>query len=257
MAHAAVTTPNTHRAAERFARGGVGQAGVTAAPFSAWIDNWAMISGAGAGQDPLDRLSVTADDPDFGYDLELVAEGPLVLNGDQGFSVKSDAGQASYYYSQPFYRVTGEIILDGRARKVSGRAWLDREWSSQPLGEGQDGWDWLSLHLDSGAKVMAYRLREGGAGRVVGTWIEADGQARPLSPGDVDMEPLETVEADGRTTWTAWRVLVPGEGVDVRAQAVNADSWMGTQFDYWEGPVAVSGSHTGTGYLEMTGDATP
>jgi predicted secreted hydrolase len=28
---------------------------------------------------------------------------------------------------------------------------------------------------------------------------------------------------------------------------------MGTQFSYWEGPVEVSGSHSGQGYLEMTG----
>ena len=42
MAHAAVTRADTHRTAETFARGGVGQAGVTAEPFAAWIDSWAM-----------------------------------------------------------------------------------------------------------------------------------------------------------------------------------------------------------------------
>ena len=44
MGHAAVTTPDAHFAAERFARGGTGQAGVTAAPFEAWIDEWQMAS---------------------------------------------------------------------------------------------------------------------------------------------------------------------------------------------------------------------
>ncbi|MBN9582606.1 MAG: hypothetical protein J0G37_14030, partial [Afipia sp.] len=29
--------------------------------------------------------------------------------------------------------------------------------------------------------------------------------------------------------------------------------WMGTRVAYWEGPVAISGSHGGVGYLEMTG----
>jgi predicted secreted hydrolase len=28
---------------------------------------------------------------------------------------------------------------------------------------------------------------------------------------------------------------------------------MGTSFPYWEGPIRVAGSHTGVGYLEMTG----
>ena len=34
---------------------------------------------------------------------------------------------------------------------------------------------------------------------------------------------------------------------------LNARSWMGTSFPYWEGPVSFTGSHTGLGYLEMTG----
>ncbi|MET0968977.1 MAG: lipocalin-like domain-containing protein, partial [Tardiphaga sp.] len=40
MGHAAVTSAATHHSAETFARGGVGQAGVTATPFRAWIDAW-------------------------------------------------------------------------------------------------------------------------------------------------------------------------------------------------------------------------
>ena len=28
---------------------------------------------------------------------------------------------------------------------------------------------------------------------------------------------------------------------------------MGTSFPYWEGPISFDGSHTGVGYLEMTG----
>src|SRR5437660_1112503 len=42
MAHAAVTRADTHRTTEILARGGVGQAGVEAVPFRAWIDAWQM-----------------------------------------------------------------------------------------------------------------------------------------------------------------------------------------------------------------------
>src|ERR1700710_1931421 len=42
MGHAAVTSADTHRYSETFARGGVGQAGVEAKPFPAWIDAWEM-----------------------------------------------------------------------------------------------------------------------------------------------------------------------------------------------------------------------
>src|ERR1700734_2395298 len=40
MGHAAVTRADTHRYSETFARGAVGQAGVEAAPYLAWIDSW-------------------------------------------------------------------------------------------------------------------------------------------------------------------------------------------------------------------------
>ena len=42
MGHAAVTRADTHRFTQAFARGGVGQAGVDAKPFRAWIDAWEM-----------------------------------------------------------------------------------------------------------------------------------------------------------------------------------------------------------------------
>ena len=115
MAHAAVTTADRHFSTERFARGGIGQAGVTAEPFSAWIDDWRMTGGAAAGDDPLSNLQVSARGPDFSYDIDLTASGPLALHGDKGYSVKSAAGQASYYYSQAFYTVTGTVAPAVRA----------------------------------------------------------------------------------------------------------------------------------------------
>src|SRR3954462_3133292 len=42
MAHAAVTRADTHRTTEVLARGGIGQAGVEAEPFRAWIDAWQL-----------------------------------------------------------------------------------------------------------------------------------------------------------------------------------------------------------------------
>ena len=99
FAHAAVTTPDQHFATERFARGGIGQAGVEATPFRAWIDEWML-----EGED-FQKMTLTANGPNFGYDMSLQANGPLVFHGDKGYSVKSEQGQASYYYSQPFLKL--------------------------------------------------------------------------------------------------------------------------------------------------------
>jgi predicted secreted hydrolase len=46
---------------------------------------------------------------------------------------------------------------------------------------------------------------------------------------------------------------VPGKSIDVTVEALNPDAWMALSVPYWEGPVRISGSHGGRGYLEMTG----
>ncbi len=251
MAHAAVTDGRRHRFAERFARGGIGQAGVTGSPFTAWIDNWMMY---GTSETGIDKLGLKAEGDDFSYDVTLVAEGPFVRHGDNGFSEKSEKGQASYYYSQPFYQVKGELIIDGEKKAITGVAWLDREWSSQPLSEDQSGWDWFSLHFDSGDKLMIFRLREGvKEGFTSGTWISVDGKTENLVNEIIRFTPLEKRKVAGRMIPVSWTIEIPDRGISVKTEALNEDAYMATLFPYWEGPVRISGSHPGRGYLEMTG----
>ncbi|MDJ0820397.1 MAG: lipocalin-like domain-containing protein [Paracoccaceae bacterium] len=248
FAHAAVTTADAHFSAERFARGGIGQAGVTAAPFDAWIDDWRL-----AG-DSFDDMDLTATGPDFSYEMSLTAEGPLVFQGDKGYSVKSAEGQASYYYSQPFFAISGQLTLPEGTVPVTGTAWLDREWSSQPLAENQTGWDWFSLNFETGEKLMAFQLRQtDGTLFNAGTWIAPDGTTTPLANDALSASPLEQTQVAGRDVPTQWRLELPSRGVDVTVKALNPRAWMNTSVAYWEGPVFVSGSHTGRGYLEMTG----
>lgn len=250
MGHAGLTTPDAHFVAERLARGGVGQAGVATAPFTAWIDDWHMTS-PDAG---IDTLSLHATGATFGYDVSLRAEGPLVLQGDAGYSVKSPEGQASYYYSQPFYKVTGKLQLPDGSVEVTGHAWLDREWSSQPLSADQTGWDWVSLHFDDDTRLMGFALRSSkGTTFHSGTIIAADGKATPLRPDQIALSPVRTAQVAGRQLPVSWQVRVPDHAISVQIEALFDGAWMATSLPYWEGPVFISGSHSGTGYLEMTG----
>jgi predicted secreted hydrolase len=251
LGHAAVTSSKVHHAAERYARGGVGQAGVRLAPFEAWIDDWRFASQA---QDPLSDLQLSARDKDFAYQLHLTSSRPLVLQGDKGFSQKSEEGQASYYYSQPFFQASGTLQIDGQSYTVSGPAWLDREWSSQPLTANQTGWDWFSLHLDSGEHVMLYRMRQkDGAPYLTGTWIAADGQTQTLRSSQIRLIPQDTAEVAGRAMPVKWSISIPDKHLDITLDALNPNAWMNLRIPYWEGPVHISGSHPGQGYLEMTG----
>lgn len=254
MAHAAVTRADTHRTTETLARGGIGQAGVEASPFRAWIDAWQMRALDGFDASAVAPLEVTASSSDFNYALRLTADRPLVLQGDLGFSRKSEREQASYYYSQPFFKAAGELAIDDKPVTVTGLAWMDREWSSQPLAPGQSGWDWFALHFDSGEKLMLYRMREAsGRHYASGNFVAPDGTAMPLAANDIAMTPKGTTDIAGRNIPTGWHIAIPKLNISVDCRPLNPNSWMGTAFAYWEGPIGFSGSHRGVGYLELTG----
>lgn len=246
MGHAAVTTPEAHYVAERLAAGGTGQAGVVGQPFEAWIDDWHL-----TGMDTGD-MRLRATGTDFAYEMNLTRTGPIVLQGDRGYSVKSPDGRASHYYSLPFLEIAGTLHLPDGAVEVTGHAWIDREWSSQPLAEDQTGWDWFSLVFDDGSRLMGFQLR-GAEVFTAGTWIAPDGTAHPLPDGAFAAMPLRHHPVAGREVPVDWEVSVAERGIDVRVEALNPDAWMGVSVPYWEGPVRVSGSHQGRGYLEMTG----
>ena len=254
MGHAAVTRADTHRYSETFARGGVGQAGVEAKPLHAWIDSWEMRGSDAINDTTLAPIELTASGADFSYALHLEADRALVLQGDAGYSRKSERGQASYYYSQPYFKAAGTLTIDDKPAEVTGQAWMDREWSSQPLALDQTGWDWFSLHHDSGEKLMLYRLRQkDGHNDLFGNWIEPGGRSTEIASPNNSMTATAFADIKGRKLPTAWRIVIPAHGFKVETMPLNARSWMGTSFPYWEGPISFRGSHSGLGYLEMTG----
>lgn len=254
MGHAAVTSASQHYFSERLARGGVGQAGAESEPFHAWIDAWDMRGLEAMSAPTISPLALTASANDFAFDLKLETSHSLVLQGDAGYSRKSDNGQASYYYSQPFFKARGELELAGKRIPVSGQAWMDREWSSQPLASDQKGWDWMSLHLDSGAKLMLFQLRHAdGKNYASGNWIDPDGRSEVLASDAIVLTPVTQTWIKGHILPTEWNIVIPSRGLKINITALNPQSWMGTSIPYWEGPIRIQGSQSGVGYLEMTG----
>ena len=254
MGHAAVTSADSHSFAERLARGGVGQAGIDITPFRAWIDSWEMRGGDGFSPNAISPLEVSAIGPEFGFSLQLASSKPLVLQGEGGYSKKSERGQASYYYSQPFFSAAGALTLKDKQVAVTGHAWMDREWSSQPLASDQTGWDWFSLHLESGEKIMLFRLRQNdGQNYFAANWITQDSKSTTIARETIAITPMTFTDIAGRRQPTSWSIVIGDRGVKIESVPLNPKSWMGTRFAYWEGPISFSGSHNGIGYLEMTG----
>ncbi len=236
---------------ERFARGAAGLAGADGAPLRVWLDDWEV-----GGTAPF-RLH--AADGDAAIDLALEPGRPPVLQGDRGLSQKGpEPGNASYYYSRTRMPASGTVTSGGRTYVVRGAAWMDREWSTSALGPDLVGWDWFALQLADGRDLMVYRLRRGdGTGDPFshGTLVGQDGRSRGLAPAEFTLEPQGawTSPRSGARYPAAWRVRVPGEGLDLAVTPVLADQELEASVVYWEGAVDVAGSTAGRGYLEMTG----
>lgn len=260
MAHAGLTTKNRHLSAEAFGRAGEGRAATD--PVDVQLHGWRFTQKPD-GNFGLRAKGQTRDGDRegslFSYDLQLIPTGPEVLHGKEGYSQKSQSGQASYYFSHPFLAVDGFVTISGERRHVQGQAWLDREWSSQPLSADQKGWDWFSLHLPEGRKLMLFRLRSDSAAPYLsGSLIAADGRVTPLMGEAISLIPLDQYQVVAAPVPVAWHIKVPDWAIDIRTEALNPSSWMDLSVAYWEGPIGYDGvvggkKALGSGYLEMTG----
>ncbi|EGM71458.1 lipocalin-like domain-containing protein [Shewanella sp. HN-41] len=264
LAHSALTSSNTHLAHEKWSRHHREFAEVKLEPYQIRLDNWQWQSETNA----LFPATLTVENPDFSYQLKLNSQAPLQYQGTDGYSVKSHDGQvASYYYSQPFIEITGEINRNGKAERVTGQGWLDREWSSQFLTKTQQGWDWFALRLNDGSTLMLFQLRdqsqtESAKNIPISAFYSArrmfaDGTGRNInstdSPNDIQMTPLKWQHTVNGDYPVSWQVKIPSENIDLTITPLNPSSAMPLSTPYWEGPVQLSGSHAGTGYMELTG----
>jgi predicted secreted hydrolase len=261
VAHFAVTDTAGGRfhAAGRAGRGALGLAGAEASPFRVWVEDWSA-EGDGAS------ARLRAAEGEVALDLIVSAAKPVVAQGDRGLSRKGpEPGNASFYYSFTRMPARGVLRLGGETLEVSGEAWMDREWSTSALGPDLAGWDWFALQLDDGRELMFYllRRRDGAADPFsAGTLVAADGTARALAAGDVQIETLAhwTSPRSGVRYPARWRLAVPSAALSVEIQPRLADQELIVGTRYWEGAVAVAGAAAGRplagqGYVELVGYA--
>lgn len=258
MAHLALTDVAGERfhAFERFSRGAKGLAGARSNPFQVWLHDWSVTELDGRW-----RLQARVEGIDI--DLVLQPQRKPLLQGREGLSQKSsEPGNASYYYSIPRLGAQGEIRINGKSHKVSGLAWLDREWSTSALGQDQIGWDWFSLQLSDGSDLMFYRLRNKdgtGSPYSTGTLLHKSGKIIRLKSEDVNLKELKYWNSpNGGRYPISWRLTIPDQAIDLTISPVLNNQELDLLIRYWEGAVDVSGSRSGKpiqghGYLELTG----
>ena len=253
---------------QRIARGGVGsdsgfgRAGSQQGDTDLLLQGW-RLKREGSVQLPTYQAQITA--ADFSFDFQLSATQTLLLQGDAGYSRKGpQAEQASHYYSIPQLAVSGTLTRKGKAAVVTGRAWLDHEWSNSVLDGQAVGWDWTGMNLNNGSALTAFRLRraDGSALYAGGSFRKADGSLSIFKPEEVRFTPGRTWRsASSKAVYpVAWTVNTPAGRFKVQSLLDNQelDGNRSTGSVYWEGLSELRDATdqvVGRGYLEMTGYA--
>lgn len=249
MAHVALSdvARRKHYDEERISREHPELAGVSTNPFRAFVENWSVSSISG----DFSPLSLRFQADSFSVDLRMSQTKPIVLQGKDGYSIKSP-DHASYYYSIPRMATEGSLTVGNRTFQVTGSSWMDREWSSGLLGRQYDGWYWFALSFEDGRDLICFSLRDRETGidaNRIASWIEEDGTTTIVAKDSWSARPTRYWKQ-----WPVeWELSVKDSRFVVSAKFDNQE--MNTRISYWEGIVEIKKDSTviGSGYMELTG----
>ena len=271
FAHIALAQP-TSRALihdQQSARTGFGLAQANETDTDVSMKTWQLVRSVNDVYTARCATKIVNQDTGFSLSLTLTPNGAPQLQGEAGFSRKGpNLAQASHYYSRPQLAARGDLTYKGTSQQVTGRAWLDHEWSSTLLDPQATGWDWIGINLNDGGSLLAFRLRDARGSNVWThvAWRDAQGQFV-----------FKTNQANGAkfTGLRNWQSIASGAQYPVKQKLQfdnqtfeidplfdeqEIDGRLSTGAFYWEGAVYLrnlSQQIIGRGYLEMTGYASP
>jgi predicted secreted hydrolase len=263
LAHFTITDVDGRKfkAFEKLSRGAAGIAGAQGEPlYQVWIENWSV------EQIDSKRYRMRASVGDAALDLLLLDRKGPSLQGENGYSQKGpEPGNASFYYSLSRLETTGQIRINQNMYDVEGYSWMDHEFSTSALSEGQVGWDWFALQLDNDSELMVYTIRQEDGSidpYSRGTLILPDGELHHFNQSDFSITVTDTWRSphSGAIYPAAWTIEVPSADIRLEVRPLLNDQELNLSFVYWEGAVEISGEHagqkvTGRGYVELTGYA--
>lgn len=269
LAHAALSDIDAekHHQAEQMARQALDIAGAVQEndKTKVFIKNWSL-------EMMPQQHRLEADSRGFSFQFTLTPLKSPVMHGDQGYSRKGQkAESASCYYSFTRLKAEGMVKVGNKPFKVKGFAWMDHEFSTNPLEPDLVGWDWFSIQLDNHTELMAYFLRQQDgtfSDKSSATFVTKEGESIHLSRPELDLQILDTWKSRQTDAVypSRWRLKIPGMNLNLDIRPALADQEMKTpettEVTYWEGSIVVDGFYdgekiSGKGYTELTGYAEP
>lgn len=189
-------------------------------------------------------------------ELYLTPQKKPLLEGGKGFM---DFGLSStYYYSITNFRTEGKIKINDKWVEVTGKSWMDHQWSEKLSKKNE--WDWFSIQLADNTEIVCFRY-----GNEKAKIYSADISL----PNGTQKNCKEVEITPGKETWTSpvskavyptsWHIKLPREKIELhlKARIQNQEMLFGSM-SYWEGPLEVIGTYNnkkvkGKGFMELVG----
>jgi len=208
------------------------------------------------------------------FSVSLVLESmqrPLLAGGDG--LIRMGRGE-SFYYSLTDLESSGTVFLGPERLSVSGNGWMDRQWGAW---SPKLDWDWFSISLDNGMRILAYRQFAMGPGQPVMEYVsvmDAEGNAYHFNRSAdyctlvFDYKDYWRSPQTGKLYSSGWGLTVPALGLSLELEPLSAaqetlfpaDERLASQrMPFWEGTCDVAATvHgepiRGLAFVETTHD---
>ena len=210
-----------------------------------------------------EKMSVSLTVPWGSLDVTLTARGPVLYYGGTG--VFPILGDTNYEYALPDMRTTGTLTIDGKAQRVTGRSWLDRQWGPTP-DDPSLHWTWMNLNLPNGDAVAIWDTLTDTGENSWATVMHRDGSHEivAVEPVAERADQFWASPTSGQVYPTRWRIKIPALRANLTVDLTGTDNQELAQGDNGrlEATAAFTGTYqntnvSGKNYVEMIGNWKP
>jgi len=215
-----------------------------------------------SGRDGNDHVSASMADGNYRLELDITDVRGVILHNQTGY-VPYGTNLHSFYYSRPQMQASGALTVDGQVLTVQGDIWFDRQWGRDVIDPYMQ-WDWFSLRLDDGIRIMLFVFRDAESPALEGTYVPVVGEPVSLAEDDFVITPTAwwTSSETNITYPVGWEIIINRPEllkltVQAAANDQEFDARSTTRNIYWEGLCTVVGTRggqsiTGSAYVELT-----
>ncbi len=164
----------------------------------------------------------------------------------------------TYYYSFTNLITEGEIKVNNRWIPVTGKSWMDHQWSNAQY--SKNAWDWFSVQLDNNTEVVCFMYQDENQTTYVADIAYADDRQEHYKKIEIIKTGKYWTSPKSKAVYpTSFTIKIPEKNIELRVTAVieNGEMLFGS-INYWEGSIRVEGSFgsekvAGVGFMELVG----